>query len=323
MRREDLKKNIRDHISGLLSEEAEQWMRGKGADRPEVEWLQRKFCRVQEKYGLKSRTETDRFIYEQMYKECPQTRTEYLKIRYWRTGRCTPTNREICIQFGEAMELSKEERSFLIQRYYDSSETLYTRKICEETVKKEYLRKCIYMRELIGRYLERVPEEKMRRYKIDPEERHHYFRHLYFTDAFRYVSLRQAVNPEVLKKHITSTRYDSELRRQMKLLGEIPRRSMIRHLLILNAPELSVEKISSQLAFFGYLPLDENHTLPTGEYLDRTVISLLKLYEEQYDPAEPETGLAWIQEACRVLDEFFAEKKYPHMRFMYFKALEM
>ena len=98
---------------------------------------------------------------------------------------------------------------------------------------------------------------------------------------------------------------------------------MLRHLLILNAPELAREKIDAQLAFLGYLPLCEEHTMAGGERLDRLLIRLLEGYARVYDPGKPQESGAWLQETCRELDAFFAGRGEPRMRFMHFKALEL
>ena len=321
-----------------LLETARRCIPERGERRPEAEWLAGRFEALREKYHLGNRTQTDRAVYERMYGHAPEKPADCLKIRYWRTGRGTPANREQCDSLADALELIEDERKFLFRGYYDRSDTYYPDKAGAECSRTDrsgrertlssgrddfaYEERCRCMKELIRSYLERIPDEVMRELRIDPEEREHYFRHLYFTDAFHYVWLAQLPNPAVLRKHITSTRYDSELRRQTRLLGEIPRRVMLRHLLILNAPELSADRISSQLEYFGYLPLTEGHTLTGGEYLDRIVIRLLEEYEHVRDPEYPREGRLWFQEACRVLDRYFAEQGKPRLRFMYFKALE-
>ena len=126
-----------------------------------------------------------------------------------------------------------------------------------------------------------------------------------------------------LRKHITSTRYDSELRRQMRLQGEIPRRTMLRYLIILNGPAICLESVNEQLDLLGYLPLGREHTMTGGERLDALVIRLLESYREIYDPLCPGDSHAWLQKMCRRLDAFFAEQGKPRMRFMHFKALEL
>ena len=38
--------------------------------RPELEWVKKKYEHIQEKYSLKNKTETDRFLYESMQSMC-------------------------------------------------------------------------------------------------------------------------------------------------------------------------------------------------------------------------------------------------------------
>ncbi len=292
-----------------------------GQERPEVRWLREKFAYIQEKYALKSRTQTDRFLYERMYGREADTPAAYLKIRYWRTGRYTPVNREQCRRLGEALELSTTDRWYLLQGYYDRRDVAYDSPADWES--RKCRDQCAFLARLARDYLDRKTEAELSALKIRPEERHAYFRHVYFTDAFRYVKVPKERIMKSLGKHITSTRYDSELRRQMHLQGEIPRKTMLRHLFILNAPELTREKIDAQLVFLGYLPLCEEHTMAGGERLDLLLIRLLEGYAQVYDPGKPQESGAWLQETCRALDAFFEERGEPRMRFMHFKALEL
>ena len=50
----------------------------------------------------------DRLLCERMLGREPRTGTESLKIRYWRTGRYTPVNREQCLRLAGALELTEE-----------------------------------------------------------------------------------------------------------------------------------------------------------------------------------------------------------------------
>lgn len=290
-------------------------------ERPEVLWLRTKYETIQRKYYLKNRLETDRFLFQRIYGRSPRTQTEYLKIRYWRTGRYTPLNRKLCEQLGKALELTGEDRKFLLQGYYDRSLEVYD--AFRDSRNEKYQERCRKMQQLVNMYVNRIPEQTLELFHIRSGERKKNFRHLYFTDALRYVDFPEDRIVKTAKKHITSTRYDSELRRQIHLHGEIPRKTMIRHLIIWNMPELSCQKISSQLEYFGYLPLSEKHTMTSGEYLDRLLICLLRLYEEMYDPKAPENSYVWMCQACRLLDRFFKEQGRPNMRFMHFKALEL
>ena len=214
----------REDIIRLVSEYEADLKQQRETVRPEVKWLQEKFAGIMKRYGLNSRKETDILIYERMYGRQPERTSDYLKVRYWRTGRYTPANRSVCLNLAQALELSQDETKFLLQGYYDCCDTLYPDSESAAKTGEDYLSRYEYMKELIRTYLRRIPEtvEHCVKLRIDPDERSHYFRHLYFTDAFHYISLQQPLNPEVFRKHITSTRYDSELRRQIKLEGEVP-----------------------------------------------------------------------------------------------------
>ncbi len=314
-------KEQKEEILRELLEMAEKCAVGSGADRPEVKWLQKKFARMQRKYMLKNKSQVDGVLYERMEGHQPKTATECLKIRYWRTGRYTPINREQCLRLGRALELTDEEMLFLMQGYFDHSENVYDTQ--EKWSSASCVEKSRLLRQLGASYMAGMPEEELEVLNIRPGEREKYFRHIYFTDAFHYVTVSGEHSMEMLRKHITSTRYDSELRRQMRLQGEIPRKTMLRHLLILNAPMVSLETVNRQLDFLGYLPLSEDHTLTGGERLDSLVIRLLEGYREVYDPRQPRRSLCWLQEACREMDRLFVEMKRPRMRFMHFKALEL
>lgn len=289
--------------------------------RPELEWVRNRYEWIQEKYNLKNKTETDRFLYERMHGRTPEKNTEFLKIRYWRTGKYVPGSREQCLMFGKALELSEDDLRFMMQGYCDRSEDIYA------TAESQRNRKCCgrkaCLKKIVEEYIRNVPEEKLESLHVPKEKAEMFFRHLYFTDAFQYVELQSGVDSDIMRKHITSYRYQSEFARQMQLRGEIPRKVFIRHLLILGLPELTLEKLNSQLQFFGYLGLDEEHTMVRGERLDWLLIRLFGMYEEILCREEKEVCLRWFQKACRTLDRVFCEEGYKRLRFMYFKALKV
>lgn len=96
------------HIEKKIFDTARQSLQTSGADRPEVKWLQELMACIQRRYKLKSRTQADRLLCERMLGREPRTGTESLKIRYWRTGRYTPVNREQCLRLAGALELTEE-----------------------------------------------------------------------------------------------------------------------------------------------------------------------------------------------------------------------
>lgn len=289
------------------------------AERPELFVLKGWHERIQTRYCLKGKTQTDGFLYERMYGCVPEKASAYLKIRYWRTGKYLPGNRGQCRMLGNALELSEEEMRFLIQGYYDRS--LY---ICdsEEAQKDEmHVKRREYLWSLVRAYVKETSDERLMSLRIPREKAEMFLRHLYFTDAFHYISGQKEM-PADMQKHIASLRYESELARQMKLRGEIPRKVFIRHLLILGMPDMTLEKLNAQLTFFGYLALDEAHTGRGGERLDWLLIQLLQMYENICEAQGKRAGLLWFQKACRTVDGIFKEAGKTGLRFMYFKALD-
>lgn len=250
-----------------------------------------------------------------------RTEAECLKLRYWRTGRYTPVNRDQCMRLGTALELTKGEQKYLIQGYFDHCETVYN--TTEKWEEDDYKEKRRLLERLEEGYLDSVSPDIMRDLKIRAGEKKKYFRHIYFTDAFYYTSVSEENRVRALQKHITSTRYDSELRRQMRLQGEIPRKTMLRHLFILNGPDISLKRVNDQLEFLGYLPLREYHTMTGGERLDQLLIRLLEGYGEIHSSLRPGESHRWLRDMCRKLDGYFVEQGNKRMRFMYFKSLEI
>ena len=287
--------------------------------RPELFWLKSRYKQIQGKYGLKSKTATDSFLYEKMYGVRPEKPSQTLKIRYWRTGKYTPGNRKQCEMLGKALELTEPEMQFLIQGYSDRSLDVYNDLNLSES--PLYAEKLEYMQELIKEYISSVPEKQLRKLHISTKNPEHFFRHLYFTDAFHFIDFTPEINSSALTKHIVSSGYDSEFTRQMRLLGEIPRKTFIRHMLILGMPDMTLSKLNSRLHFFGYLPLMEEHTMTGGERLDWLLIQLLNRYEKLCQTEEKEVCLKWFQKASAFLDLFFMREGYPKLRFMYFKSL--
>lgn len=289
--------------------------------RPELEWVKKKYEHIQEKYSLKNKTETDRFLYESMHGHAPEKATEFLKIRYWRTGKYVPGSRKQCLLFGKALELSEEELRFLMKGYCDRCEDVYI--TTQSQHNKKYGERRAYLKKIIDEYISNVSRERLERLHIPKERVEMYFRHLYFTDAFQYVEPLYKIEADIMTKHITSYRYQSEFGRQMQLRGEIPRKVFIRHLLILGLPKLTLEKLNRQLEFFGYYGLDEKHTMVRGERLDWLLIRIFERYEKLLCSKDREDCLRWLQEACRRMDRVFCEEGYPRLRFMHFKALNI
>lgn len=285
-------------------------------ERPEKQWIGRMYERFRENHGMPGKAAADELIFRRMYGYAPGKASDTLKIRYWRTGRHLPGSREQCMTFGKAMELTEEEMLYLIQGYYDRCDRVFETEVTD-AVYQERLR-------LLGRlkqeYLDKVhPVVRLQIYQTGTELEQS-LRHLYYTDASRYFSFRE---PEKMKigRHITSINYLSEFGRQMKLLGEIPRRTMIRHLLLFGIPFINRRLLSCRLEYFGYLPLSMAHTQVDGSCLDRLLLGFLSLYEECCTGMDPEDCDRWFREAYGILDRHLEKQGNGSLRFLYFKAL--
>lgn len=285
--------------------------------RPEVKWLSEKYDQFRLEHGKLSKAEADHLLYKRISGENAGSGSSgALKIRYWRTGRHVPANRNQCSTFGAALELNKEEMLYLMQQYYDRNDLVY--QIVPDQDDTLYWKRRKHMEKLEKEYLMKVRPELFFRGNDTWESQKKNFRHLYYTDACNYtVSERK----DSYRDRSDSVNYYSELHRIIQLLGEIPRRTMIRHLIILCTPYLSRKRMDDELRFFGYLPLSEEHTLTGGERLDRLVIGILELYEKTCSGWEPEECTEWFQGCCRILDRYFAEKGSSGLRFMDFKTL--
>ena len=297
---------------------AEECIRMSREERPELTWLKKCYERFRKQcYPLKKR-ETDSLLFEKMYSRMPQKPSDTLKIRYWRTGRHTPVNREQCLMFGKALEMKETELNFLMKNYYDRNDRIF-----EEYSKDPiYLSRKKQMDTLVEEYLEKIHPGQRIQMRISYSSLKNNIRHLYYMDAMKYISAHSQQIRLSLNSHITSVNYGTELGRSLRLIGEIPRKTMLRHLLILGMPYISRELMDERLKAFGYLPLCEAHTQVGGERLDWLLIRLLELYETSCHGMEPDQCSKWFQDACRILDRYFIEQRKNSLRFMYFKALK-
>lgn len=300
---------------------AEECMELACRERPEVQWLKEKYREFMRREGIAGKEEADKCIYKRMHGEMPMKPQDILKIRYWRTGRHLPVNHEQCVAFGRALGLEGEDMRYLLQGYYDGCDEVHQEESAD--MQSIYWKRRKAMQRLVEGYLRGISQSRLERMNITRSALWHSMRHLYYTDALCYICRGASERDEYLKSHITSMNYDSELGRNMKLLGAIPRKTMIRHLIILGAPGLSLEWMNRQLKAFGYLELQERHTLRSGERLDWLLIRLLDRYEafRQGHHTAQECSL-WLQKRCSLLDACFAAEGRNRLRFMYFKSLK-
>lgn len=293
--------------------------------RPELGWLKGQFDQFAEKEGIDSKKMADALLYERLYGQRPEKQTDTLKIRYWRTGRHLPANYEQCQALGRALELDENNLRFLLQGYYDSCDHVFlTEPEAGDGLHALYQARLARLQGLVTGYLARISPGQLAALKIEPESIHHYIRHLYYTDAMRCIHWDHSLQKCSLSKHISSINYASELKRTLKLLGVIPRKTIIRHLFILGMPDVSLEFMNTSLAGLGYLPLQAEHTLRTGERLDALIIGFLQQCEDvcPFQRSQVQERCLWMQQALRTMDELLAFHGLRRQRFMLFKALE-
>ncbi len=298
----------------LLIRYAQETMQLSERERTEVIWLKGRYECFRKETGFMSRQETDNLIYEKMYGASPEKLSDTLKIRYWRTGRHVPASRETLLSFSRALNLTEVEERYLLQAYYDRADFVFANGENTSVYRERRMR----MEEIIKEYFLKAHPEKLYHVKIFPEQIENNLRHLYYTDALRYV---HAPEYKSEKSHLISVNYGTELNRNIKLIGEIPRITMIRHLIILGMPFLSRDIINQRLVQLGYLPLTEEHSMTGGERFDRLLLLLLELYEEKCHGKNPLECQIWFQEASKVLDAYFGTEGKEGFRFMNFKAL--
>lgn len=297
---------------------AQKTIKLEAREREEVIWLQNKYKEFCENTGMNKKAEADALLYERMYAKLPDSSAALTKIRFWRTGRHLPMNRNQMTMLGKALELSPDDMKYLVTAYWDHSDQVFSEMDKDNS---EYTKRMEIITELLEEYFMKVHPSRRIELNITKDEIKHNLRHLYFTDSFQYIS----GNNERLnsKSHIVSVNYGSELLRNMRLFGEIPRKTMIRHLIILGLPFINIKIINERLRSLGYVPLSETHRLTTGESLDYLLIHFLKMYEENCQGLEPEECVEWFQTSCKYLDGYFAGKELDNYRFMYYKALDM
>ena len=280
--------------------------------RPEVTWLSEVYDRYRKRNGIRKKADADILISQRMHGVSAP-----LKVRYWRTGKHIPLNREQCQKLGMALELEKKEMEILFQRYYDRADRIWQDEPDAED--KVYRERRERMEALQKEYLIKIDPDRFLHRSVTHGKQKENFRHLYYVDAGRYTLLGD--RSDYLER-AASMSYHTELKRIMLLFGEILRKTMIRHMIILCAPNLSVERLNENLEAFGYQPLDETHTQIDGTYLDWLLIRILKIYADCCSGKNPEECILWLQKCFRILDQFFADQRMTGLRLMHFKTLE-
>lgn len=290
----------------------------------ETLWIQRMFDRFAQRHKLSGKMEADLRISQRMGLTEPSSP---LKVRFWRTRRHLPQTREECIRLGQALDLSHEEMTILLQRYYDGSDCVFTTDAAQpgdpyhrHTTDPLYQVRLRFVNESLGQYLARFSAvQQAPLVKRTPIAR--YVRHQFCLDALRYIHCPDPARQDLWDKHLLSSGFSSEFSRTIALHGHIPRKTMLRCLFLFFGPEVSCQKLNDALVHLGYAPLSADHALPGGQRLDALVLGVLALYETCAE-TEPSRRLAWLQSLCRALDQQLQLEKEPALRFLHFKALQ-
>ncbi|MCD8143226.1 MAG: tetratricopeptide repeat protein [Clostridiales bacterium] len=298
---------------------ADDCVRLRSEARPEIVQLNEIYDSLRQKAGGLSKKAADALLYQRMYGAPPRSDSDILKIRFWRTGRHAPHRRDECIAFGRALGLEEEELTRFLLRYYDRADQVFeTEPEARSRQAGCYLRRLALLSDVAGEYMRRLHPMRRRLLEIPLSDRNRYLRHAYYLDACRFTPGDVPILPH---RHVETVSYDAEFSRQMKLLGEIPRRVMIRHLFLLTQPYISVQRMNELLSGLGYLPLTESHTMVSGERLDRLLLAFLSLYEEQCRDCDPSDCTRWLISAYHCLDCRLKEMDNRALRFLYFKSL--
>lgn len=290
--------------------------------RPEAEWIQQRVNRLAEQEGIKSRAEADQLIYEKMYARAPK-KSDTTKIRYWRTGYHLPTSRKEALVFAGVLQLDQKETLYFLQAYMEKSDLLFeTPPAPTEPVYSRYRERTDLMEDMLSEYISSVSPARMFQLDIPYEELGAYIRHLYCIDALSATAFAESLgHQKIIGEHLTSSNYESEFLRIRKLLGEIPRRTILRHILLLGIPYLNRRLVDERLSGLGYLPLTEGHTSPRGALVDDLVIGLLELYEDACGGESPLTCRDWLLTQLSLLDRYLLDCKREEYRFLFFRIL--
>ena len=286
--------------------------------RPEVLWLQKQYLLFMKESGLSTKRDSDAFLYEKMYAALPENNSQMTKIRFWRTGHHVPSDRKQLLMFGKALGLTGEDQQYLLQAYADRSDLVFD----ESSVGcVQYQKRREIMDELIQEYLGKLHPAEQWKYGILSKDPLPSLRHIYFSQACEY-TFRAGESDNQKISRMASISYGSELLNNIRLLGEIPRKTMIRHILIMCIPFINERVVSMYLSAFGYCPLDAGHTLIGGERFDAMLLGILALYQDCCLHKSPEECREWLQNAFRYTDQYLRIRGWHRLRPFYFKALE-
>ena len=302
---------------------------------PEKLWLKEKCEAFYRKSGAGSKNEGDALLFERVFGTAARKKSDVLKIRYWRTGHTVPGNRNILLALGDALELSGPDMIYLVTRYYDRADVVFTPDSKQGTIKEPdgafrpglpsatgalYRKRTEYLESLKEEFILKQHPLYLRQMRIAAGETEQSFRHLYYLESLRYTANSRESDGKDTER-LASISYGSTLRDMMALKGEILRKNMIRHLMILTAPFVNRRRLDDALKTLGFLPLTEDHHLPGGGKMDALLLGVLELYETACRGRDPEICAAWLKSTLRVLDLYLQENDGQKLRFMQYKSI--
>lgn len=284
--------------------------------RPEKEWLQDKYNRyrhtIETEEGTKlTKTRTDERLYQELYHTAPLKYSQITKIRYWRNGTHFPGNFEEALGFARVLRLSEEEIRYFFQVYLDQNY------FPDEKNREKAVR---LLDELKTEFQQKIHPSELLRYGVREQDISRSFRMLYFEKASGYVNLTSVTKEGRLNPQESSS-FGSELMRMQRMQGHFSRKSLIRHLIVLGSPFISVEQMDIWLETLGCAPLQESHTTVSGYPQDLLLIKILKLYEKTARGLEPQEGKILLRYILAEMDRILREQDMQELCFMYFKAL--
>lgn len=251
-----------------------------------------------------------------MFHQPPSSATQLLRIRYWRTGLHRPQSREQCVLLGQALELSPEDMTWLLQYYYDSADLAFS---ADDAADPVYQERTALLQALAEEYMWKVPPHQLMRYRIPLQDPAKYVRHYFYRDAMEYIHITPKMAGQV---HLESANFGGEFKKTIGLIGTVSRAAILRLLIVMNAPFLSVSMINEQLTHLGYAPLTPGHTNRSGTLIDDFVLLLLGAYEKHCLSASPDEALHWLKQVSRSLDRRAQENDRSDLRIFYFKSMK-
>ena len=284
--------------------------------RPENIWLSEMYDRFRRQNSLPSKGDADMLLYERTFGKKADSPSDGQKIRYWRTGHFYPRSRKVCAAFGKALSLDEKEMEYLLRSWFDRSDRVFTAKDRNDPVYRERL---ALMEQLRKEFLMKIRPEDRERFFIPgflPESN---LRHTYCLISQSYLfEPHEYVRVTV---HSDSASYANRFSLDMKLLGEISRATMIRHIFLFCSPYVSCEVISRNLEALGYCPLDREHRSLKGLARDRLFMDLLDLYEEACGDLPPEVCMEILKEIMKKADMVLQEERSENLSYLRYKFL--